>query len=118
VTYTLDSNKVKAVVLLVESRNLIVCLPHGVFTSLWPVEFFDPLFGAISWENTISVTRVEHHSNVAGSFENSIDPLGCLWLEFPVLVNLTIAILPFHVVWFWVEYMKSLLSVLLVKPVA
>ena len=62
VANTFDCDKVKAIVAFNITADLSISHPWAPFIENIPVESLNPLFGAICWDCTIGVTRVEHHS--------------------------------------------------------
>lgn len=110
VTYSLNGNKVKSLVLLVESWNLFIWGPFGIITLLFPVQIFNPLLCTVGWKYSISISWVMHHSNIPRCFKNSVNPLWSFRLEQPVLIHGAIAVNPLLI------YMKSRFSIYLIQP--
>jgi len=83
VTNTVDGDKVQSLVLsYVTSNKFFSCSGQPWLPSFsnWPVEFLNPLSTSSKTDSTISISRIEHHSN-SSSFHNWIDPEGCFWLN-------------------------------------
>ena len=75
---TFDSHEVKAVVALDITTDLAIGQPWAPLVNNVPVQTLDPLLGAVSWNCTIGVSRVEHHPVLV--LEDRVDPDGSLGL--------------------------------------
>jgi len=107
----LDGDEVKTLILVVETRDLPFSVPFSPVTNGGPLETFNPGFGSVGWKNSISITRVVHHSDVPTCFEYFINPLGSLHLEEPILAYRSVAVHPSLVI-----NVKCLFGVFLVQP--